>query len=377
MNSQDVEMIRALPDNVLWYIDDFIIKSYRYYDSSNCPNCDVYESECFSKLCPKVKKVTQKSVQQKSDPTKPVEDDHSLYASLMDQTIEQTFPPFPLIKSSAELEQLLLEGFDEDCTCRKPVLNSTFEKLVIAVEMFCRTDLDMKGMLTMRRERISMDNPSHNIEHVKEKIRHHAKWLLSDNPCSFSPERDVKFSDIIFISKSEFGTLLDKFISKVLDRDSKCSHEIAKAITKDPELSVVALFASRYRLTLYSAESMDFKFRKTIEEICEEMKLMGVETALKCVEEVGAAFCSGGRRVMNRFTLQKETIDILNTSARFLKRFLAGLLKEYKDFRRANPAGVEGENIQDYDIFCNPVYRQIFVLMEMRDRYRSLGLFTN
>jgi hypothetical protein len=274
-----------------------------------------------------------------------------------------------------ELADLLLDSFDGVCSCKKPEENSVLGDLVIAVEMVCRCTLDDKDILTVRDRSFSKDSAPANIEHIKGKIWHHAKWLMSDNPDRWTLPigRDLKHSDIIFISRKNFGALLDKFMTTALNKDHKCSHEVAKTISEDRELTIVALFATRYRLVLYSAETMLFKFRLEIEEMCDMIQDMGVERSVKFLQDLACLFCDGPRDMFNRFTGQGERIDIFSYPPKHLKTFIAGLLKEYKVFRRMNPKGVDEKKIENYDIFCNPVYRQIFVLMEARESGRKIG----
>ena len=367
-------MIRALPEECRWYVDDFIIKAECLDDLEDYDGCDVYEGECFNKLCSRPEKKSANSQSKISESKTPSQDD--LFASVLNKMTERAFQSNEI----EELEKLLLDGFNGVCVCPKPDSNSVLGKLVVAVEMFCRTSLNKKDILTVMDRRVSKnDIPSSNLQYLKERIGHHAKWLMDENadPLGVMSVKVPKFSDIIFIPHSKFDSLLDNFMTKVLDRSGKCSHAIAQDIMADWELTIVALFATRYRLVLYSAETMMFKFRLEVEEICEELLLLGVGGAVRCVIQVGKVFCADGRtKVFNRFTRQEETIDILDYPSRLISIFLSGLLKEYKEFRRIYPKGVDEKKIENYDIFCNPVYRQIILLMEMRNRHQQIGLFS-
>jgi hypothetical protein len=244
----------------------------------------------------------------------------------------------------------LLKSFEVVCDCETVTPYSVFGKIFIAVEMLSRT-FDIQGF--------------------KESIKVHTKWLLHDRPDVIPFDRFLRFSDIIFIPKCKFNSLFDSLIDKVIEKvfSQKCSHLVAKEIFHNRALSVVALFVCRYKLLLHMHRtgSMMRKFSLHVEESCDELKLMGTKYAVKYLKDIRNIHQS--RDIMNRFTGKNERIDILDYRSDHLELILFGLMNHWRELREAKNAPTRRVKRYNSELFCHPVYRQIFILMDFQKNW--------
>ena len=353
-----MSLIQALPASYRWYVDDYILKfsddsihlTAKSEQHSHAPSCDIYKSKCFDKLC---------SISDSKIPTSSQTASLELNSKPKSSSV-QTKP------SSADVPINKLSKGKQTCNCEKVQPYTVFGQIVCAVELLCRA----AQLLGLRKT-----------------IKQQVKWLLTEeSDCNIPFDRFPKFSDVIFLSESKFDSLFESLITTVIDKafSQKCSHVIAKKIFQDRELSVVALFFNRHSLIVHDSRAVmkipDLTWYGAA--LLTKIGEMDKKSILKYLNDVKQTHQN--REFLNKLSGEKEKVDILDYSSTQLEVFVSGLLQQCEEIRQAQirelmfgPPACTMEFPEFNNMFCNPVYRQLLILLDIEKSLSSNKLINN
>lgn len=350
--SSKLSAVKSLPEQYLWYVDDYIHKICSKSTNDFKPYCEL-TSDCFQK-----KKEFEKNL------TKNDKNENEGKLSISVNANKDISSLIKSVKKQANMfrgtQSEMRNSRSDCCAAFDP---ESAEALINSGLTFIFSELVNS----------SQKESEQKIKKHISAMRLHVKWLLCDDELyvkNLPRDREPRYSDIVYIIRSTFEGLLDSYIKSGLNVAKKCSSEITKSILKNRELAIVALFFSQYvflrdrntKLTV----PLPTREEKVILDIQSQVAKSGLKVAVKKISNARKKiFKSGWGAIFNPHTSEMDLLEIFENPVDDHMIYVSGLLKQYNELndvlnKKINPDQYP-HSVFDLktSIYSNPIYRQI------------------